>query len=483
MVSQMLWFFTYSMVSQIILGIFECRDLDRGMSVLSADLSLQCDTSKHNSAVKLGYIFGLLYIVGIPLQVVAQLYWYRLNLGDKSVKVRYMFLFHNYRKGLYWYECINMLRKIGLVSALVLLQEDLGTQVFTLSVISMTYLTLHAYIKPYSSSTLNELETMSLFVTALTLSMCSFFYSNPSGTGNAIVENGLTWCVILLSGSLLMWSLFLVSKTFLVAFARGKSQEEFSQLPSTTSRDYLQEESPEDCVGSPSQFKSLLSHDDLADPGTPSPSSATHKMTVTTNPLAGRQFEQEDASQLPSTVSKEWLKMRNFVSDSHSKKRGFISRQSNVTNPLSHHVQDGGQSGQDKAPLLPTELVHRISTKDSTEIGSSTNIRISNPLSKVQQDNGQSARDDDNDESTPMLPKTIVHSISTKASSSPSTSSVRIANPLSRLQDYKSDLEVKSPSALSPNVTQSIPTRGSPGTGSRASQVTWKNPIGPDTTG
>ena len=303
MVSQMLWFFTYSMVSQILLGIFECRDLDRGMSVLSADLSVQCETSKHNSAVKLGYIFALLYIVGIPLQVFAQLYRYRGKLEDQSVKVRFMFLFHNYRPGLYWYECVNMLRKIGLVTALVLLQEDLGTQVFALSVLSMTYLTLHAYIKPYTSQTLNELETGALFVTALTLSMCGFFYSNPTGTGNPVVEQGITWSVIVLSTCLLFFSLLLIAKeSGLVPWVskggkgKGKRKERGEgnfQLPSTVSKAYLKEDAKL-CAGSPSQSKSLLSHD------------AEGSSAVTINPLAkekGAKKKKETAQQLPSSGS------------------------------------------------------------------------------------------------------------------------------------------------------------------------------------
>ena len=300
MVSQMLWFFTYSMVSQVLLGIFECRDLDRGMSVLSADLSVQCETSKHNSAVKLGYIFALLYIVGIPLQVFAQLYRHRGNLEDQSVKVRFMFLFHNYRPGLYWYECINMLRKIGLVTALVLLQESLGTQVFALSVLSMTYLTLHAYIKPYTSQTLNELETGALFVTALTLSMCSFFYSNPTGTGNPVVEQGLTWSVIVLSICLLLCSLLLICKGGLVAFTRGTPGEKNFQLPSNVLKAYLKAEHEENCreVGSPSQFKSLLPHG----------GKENWSRVVMTNPLtqSGDQNEEGADVQLPSTVQKDF---------------------------------------------------------------------------------------------------------------------------------------------------------------------------------
>lgn len=303
MSTQMLLFLTYSMVSYIILGIFGCRDFDRGMSVLSADLSVQCETSKHNSAVKLGYIFALLYIVGIPLQVFAQLYWCRKRLEDPSVKVRFMFVFHNYREGLYWYECVNMLKKIGLVAVLILLQEDLGSQVFGLSVLSMTYLTLHAYIKPYTSQTLNELETGSLFVTALTLSMCSFFYSNPTGTGNPVVEQGITWSVIVLSTCLLFFSLLLIAKeSGLVPWVskggkgKGKRKERGEgnfQLPSTVSKAYLKEDAKL-CAGSPSQSKSLLSHD------------AEDSSSVTINPLAkekGAKKKKKTAQQLPSSGS------------------------------------------------------------------------------------------------------------------------------------------------------------------------------------
>ncbi|QDZ21123.1 hypothetical protein A3770_05p36410 [Chloropicon primus] len=560
MVSQMLWFFTYSMVSQILLGIFECRDLDRGVSVLSADLSVQCETSKHDSAVKLGYIFGLLYIVGIPLQVFAQLYWYRGNLADQSVKVRYMFLFHNYREELYWYECINMLRKIGLVMALVLLQEDLGTQVFTLSVISMTYLTLHAYIKPYTSQTLNELETGALFVTALTLSMCSFFYSNPTGTGNPMVETGLTWSVIVLSTCLLLWSLFLIGKGGLVAI-RKKPAGGNSQLPSKISKEYLKNENAENCVGSPSQFKSLLSHDEgnldspssstqasvIANPlakrqisgdgestplpskvaklkvkksasdshddgilHSPSPSTEVRVMAnplakrrisgdgestplpskvaklkvkksasdshddgilhspspstevrVMANPLAKRRISGDgESTPLPSKVTKEWLKARTFVSESHSKKRDLI-RQSKVINPLSK-VQISGETSSSKvddAGALPKSIMaNSISSKGNAETSGRKSRVTTNPMSSKVDDAG-------------ALPKSIMtNSISSKGNAETSGRKSRVTtNPMSSKVDDAGAL----PKSI---MTNSISSKGNAETSGRKSRVTT-NPM------
>ena len=67
-----------------------------------------------------------------------------------------------------------MLRKMLLSAVLVLLQDDPGNQTFALSLLSVGYLTIHSYVKPYSSMELNELETGTLFVTVLTLSLCTF---------------------------------------------------------------------------------------------------------------------------------------------------------------------------------------------------------------------------------------------------------------------------------------------------------------------
>ena len=389
MVSQMLWFFTYSVMSQMILGIFQCRDLDRGMSVLSVDLSVRCETSKHNSAVKLGYVFVLLYIVGIPTQVFAQLYWYRNKLEDRSVKVRYMFLFHNYRDGLYWYECINMLRKIGLVIALVLLQDELGTQVFALSVISMTYLTLHASIKPYSSSTLNELETVALFVTALTLSTCSFFYSNPTGTGNPFVESLLTWSVIVLSSILLFWSIFLLGKGGLVALKRGNDDGADFQLPSNLSKAHIKNNDAESCKSLPSQLKPLISDQERI---RQSMSRSTKLVSVMKNPLALGVNRDEEITSLPSHMQMGAVDNAN----------GF-----DVT---SSQVDSGGQSVEADSDLLPNRLHFAFKSKGAHDdkVPVKPRSSVQNPLHNESEDLELGEKQDSQCDS---LPDEVVHEL------------------------------------------------------------------------
>ena len=232
LVVQMLWFLTYSMVSQTILGIFPCRKFDGGLNLLSADLSLSCDDRGYSRAEIYGFVFAALYVVGIPLQVFLQLFWYRRSLHEERVRLRYLFLFNNYREKFYWYECICMLRKMFLSAVLVLLQDDPGNQTFALSLVSTLYLTLHSYLKPYSSAELNELETGTLFVTVLTLSLCTFFYTNSRDglQRNQDAELPLTWVIIVLSILLVVWSLFLMAQETADMF----TPETLSSLPSLT---------------------------------------------------------------------------------------------------------------------------------------------------------------------------------------------------------------------------------------------------------
>ena len=409
MISQLLWFFTYSVVSQTILEVFGCRSLNRGVSVLSADLSIQCDTAKHDSAVKLGYTFVALYVIGIPLQVFAQLYWYKDKLEDKSVKVRYMFLFHNYRKGLHWYECMNMLRKMVLVTALVLLQEDLGTQVFALSVISMTYLTIHAYIKPYSSKTLNELETGALFVTALTLSMCSFFYANPGGSGSSDpMEWSLTWCVIVLSAVLLLYSLFLVAKDGLFAIAHGNEKTGKFDLPSRVSKDWGKEAGRfhdlGSANGSPSQFKSLLANDErvIQSPlvSTPPRSDATD------NPL------QDHNAQEAEEIAEDALPARVLWKDCVKKVKS-------------------GQGAKKSTLVVGNEHVQKMANPLSD-----LNVSVQNPLTPRpgdgdEDESSSSASDTSSDASEDfLLPRQVVQKIASPQMRAQKPRSQIIQNPL-----------------------------------------------------
>ena len=208
MSTQMLWFFAYSMLTAIVLSVFRCRELDPGVWVLSEDPTVPCRTPEHKVALGVGIALVGMICIGIPLQAFVNLWCARQDLKSQRMRVRFGLFYINYRPELYWWECYAMLRKFSIVAVVVLFQSAPGPQCFVLSVLSVVFLTVHSHFKPYSTSILNTLETSALFVNALTLNTCAYFYASPSS--GAAAEKAWSYFMILLSLALVTWCVLLV---------------------------------------------------------------------------------------------------------------------------------------------------------------------------------------------------------------------------------------------------------------------------------
>ena len=204
MVMQMLVFLSYTMVNNMVMSVFKCRELDPGLDVLAMEVSVQCGTEAHRTAVYVGFAAVALITVGAPLQAFLLMRAVRERLDDAPNAVRYGFFFLNYRREVYWYECAALFRKAALVATVVLFEDRLGVQVFSVSLVSTVFLTVHTYSKPYTLTALNNLETFALFVSTVTLSSTSFFYGTRyTGSIDRTYELGLSWAIILMSVGLL----------------------------------------------------------------------------------------------------------------------------------------------------------------------------------------------------------------------------------------------------------------------------------------
>ena len=212
MTCQLLWFLTYTMVNAMILNVFKCRQLDEDLWVLADEVSIVCYTKEHKRAVMFGFIFLGLYTFGLPLQAFFQMWSNRHRLLQRRMRVRYFFLCNNYRTSVFWYECFGMFRKAVITATVTLLQDDVSVQVFTVSLVSLVFLTVHTHFKPYAVPMLNELETAALFISAVTLSSCTFFYFKNFSGGNDLYESALSWAIIVMSVLFMIWSLLLVAR-------------------------------------------------------------------------------------------------------------------------------------------------------------------------------------------------------------------------------------------------------------------------------
>ncbi len=107
-------FLLYPTISQRILSFFVCREVE-GVSYLSADFHLRCDSDEYKRYVPLAVICVLVYPVGIPFGVLTILYRNRNRMKIPSVQLAYGLLFEAYQRQFWYFEIVDLLAKVGRV--------------------------------------------------------------------------------------------------------------------------------------------------------------------------------------------------------------------------------------------------------------------------------------------------------------------------------------------------------------------------------
>ena len=114
-----------------------------------------------------------------------------------DVKTKYGFLFQGYTGRAYYWEIIVMFRKIGIIMTTVFfstLSPEL--QVLVVLIIAVVCQLFHFKVEPYSTPTLNQMETNSLVVCILTLYFGMYYVT---GAHYTYMDNaGVSWMFLIL---------------------------------------------------------------------------------------------------------------------------------------------------------------------------------------------------------------------------------------------------------------------------------------------
>eukprot|EP00948_MAST-09A_sp_MAST-9A-sp1_P000705 g705.t1 len=153
-----------------VLAFFQCIPVQQlGKSFLAADIDITCGSPEHDSMLtSLAIPALLLYIIGIPLTAVILLFKNRHNLDEEETRETLGFLYANYHIP-YW-EVVIIGRLVVLATISVVyesrpsMQATLGLQTLFLSLIA------HVLSEPFTSKSLNLVETYSLAASVLCLS-------------------------------------------------------------------------------------------------------------------------------------------------------------------------------------------------------------------------------------------------------------------------------------------------------------------------
>ena len=157
-----------------------CRDDEEEGSCfqyLKADYSTHCDDSRYKQSVMVAYI-SIVYIIGLPVATFIALWRQRNEITVTKATKRestpelitgLSFLYESYKPSSWYWELIEMSRKVIVTSGLILVGQETRSYIGLTLVIAGMYGTLFCWIHPLEDIFENKLMSTSLSVTVVNL--------------------------------------------------------------------------------------------------------------------------------------------------------------------------------------------------------------------------------------------------------------------------------------------------------------------------
>ena len=210
---------------------FACRKLCRDekeescFKYLKADYSVRCQGPKYNHLLILAYI-STAYIIALPAASFTALWRQRRviqakgrtkksqNSGSSVEMIAGLrFLFENYKRRSWYWELVELCRKIILTSGLILVGQESRSYIGLAWVIAGMYGMVFAFIGPIQDEVENRLMVISLSVTVVNLGI---------GAVSRIPAENISGSVDSYTDTALFKALVLVSNTAVIGLLVGK---------------------------------------------------------------------------------------------------------------------------------------------------------------------------------------------------------------------------------------------------------------------
>ncbi|CDW81646.1 UNKNOWN [Stylonychia lemnae] len=219
---------------------FKCKEVE-GEQRVQDDLEIQCWSTVHNVY---SYFVALPSIIvwglGIPFFALIILIKRRKQLNSFDIRQSYGFLYRGYRKDYYYWEIVIMYRKICIIFTAVFISNfGVVAQALIVFFILIIFLLINFKKQPFNTLVLNDLETLSLITSMVTI-YCGLFFilnkpqewieENPDyARGSVSLSIGfqrLFFALILISNLLFFtyWSLKMYEE------AKAKFREKFTKI-------------------------------------------------------------------------------------------------------------------------------------------------------------------------------------------------------------------------------------------------------------
>eukprot|EP00347_Sterkiella_histriomuscorum_P017868 403347667 len=172
-------FLAHPSIIQYMFFNFKCKEIDGEERVLN-DLEVLCWDTQHkffSYFVALPSIF--LWGLGIPFFAFILMLKVKNNLDLIEVREKFGFLYRGYRNDFYYWEIVIMYRKILIIFIAVFVKNfGVIAQALVVFIVLIAFLMTNTEKQPFSTKALNDLETLSLITSMITIYCGIFFVIN-----------------------------------------------------------------------------------------------------------------------------------------------------------------------------------------------------------------------------------------------------------------------------------------------------------------
>ena len=176
------------------------------VSLLKADTSIHCFTARHNMFWKIAAAFSL-YPVVFPLLLLVLIYKYRDSEAEEEIGFGLRVFFENFKKRYWFWEIIEMYRKLILIALLLLFESKSHYRIIISVVTASIFGIAYTICRPIRGKFEDRLQTFALWVIFFDVCLGAI-YSQPDtgeshGQNHSIFVNVL---FVLLNSSVLIFT-------------------------------------------------------------------------------------------------------------------------------------------------------------------------------------------------------------------------------------------------------------------------------------
>jgi len=201
-----LFFLVHPSIVKVMFDVFNCKELDAGLSWLSSNLTIRCWDAQHKRyAMGVALPGILLWGVAVPLLALVRLCMKRRTLDMLETRIHFGFLYNGYRPERFYWEFIILYRKMLIITiAVFIFNISVSIQALCAMLVLVLAVIFQMREAPYITAILNTLEQRAIVVATITVYCGLWFMTGDLGESAKVVM--LVVIVVANLYFLILWS-------------------------------------------------------------------------------------------------------------------------------------------------------------------------------------------------------------------------------------------------------------------------------------